>query len=117
MCGGGAGGGRGAEKRFEFTLYLVSLNLLNKGGPMVIANSRFQGAKVQHFPGGGGGPTFSTGRVQFLFPIETYTDCDFQVGGGGCWRSGHRTLVLIGTIFLQKKINSVVKDINHENNT
>ena len=59
---GGGGGGRGAEKRFEFTLYLVSLNLLNKGGPMVIANSRFQGAKVQHFPGGGGGSNFFHGK-------------------------------------------------------
>ena len=38
----------------------------------------FQGGGVQHFPGGGGGPTFSS----CLFPIETHITCDFPGGSG-----------------------------------
>ena len=37
---------------------------------------------VQHFPWGGGGPTFSRGS-NCLFPIETHITCDFPAGGGG----------------------------------
>ena len=40
---------------------------------------------VQHFPGGGGGPTFSRGGggSNCIFPIETHITCDFPGGGGG----------------------------------
>ena len=40
---------------------------------------------VQHFPGGGWGPTFSRGGgggSNCLFPIETHITCDFPGGGG-----------------------------------
>ena len=36
---------------------------------------------VRHFPGGGG-PTFSRGGSNCLFPIDTHITCDFPGGGG-----------------------------------
>ena len=36
---------------------------------------------VQHFPGGGGGPTFSRGS-NCLYPIEPHITCDFPGGSG-----------------------------------
>ena len=36
---------------------------------------------VHHFPGGGGGPTFSRGVLQMLIPIETHIRTCYSSGG------------------------------------
>ena len=43
--------------------------------------SRFQRGSNIFQGGGGGGPTFSRGGSNCLFPIETHITCDFPGGG------------------------------------
>ena len=73
-----------------YLVFFLALNLIYRGGPIVLLQRKLYFSKdlegVQHFPGGGGGPTFSRGGgggVQMLISIETHITCDFPGWGGG----------------------------------
>ena len=79
-----SGGGGGVQaRRPENSLDNVFILILNfftvyRGGPMVLLQSKLYFSRdpegVQHFPGGGGGPKFSRGKMHLT--------CDFPGGYG-----------------------------------
>ena len=82
--GGGGGGGPGqSDKKSSdnvfFFFLVLSLFLRKSNGQFQRNLSFFKVSEgVQHFPGGGGDPTFSS----CLFPIETHITRDFPGGSG-----------------------------------
>ena len=81
--GGGGGPGQSKKSFDNVFLFFSPLYILEKSNGQFQRNPSFFKVQegVQHFPGGGGGPTFSTGGGNCLFPIETHITCDFTGGG------------------------------------